>query len=78
MPELTFVTSRGLAREGINYTLSVFHTSTGYFAIWDCKACDYEGNGMTGLPSCDAAMAAGRVEIEKHHAQRHLKALSSK
>jgi hypothetical protein len=71
MSDVTFVTSRVLSRDSLEYILSVYRNATGFFISWNCKTCGYEYSGVAPLPDCDMAMAVGRVHIEKHHAYRH-------
>jgi hypothetical protein len=68
---VSFVTSKVLSQDGIDYTIGVYRNSVGVFAIWDCKACDREGQGTEPMPEVDSAINACRVLIDQHHARHH-------
>lgn len=71
MSDVTFITSRALTQDSIEYTISVYRSSAGFFAFGDCRKCNREGNTTKVAQDSDAAISACEVLIDKHHTQHH-------
>jgi hypothetical protein len=71
MPDVTFITSRALLQDGIEYTISVYQSAAGFFAFGDCKKCNREGNTTAPVPDRDDAINACKMLIDQHHAKHH-------
>jgi hypothetical protein len=71
MPDVTFITSRALLQDSIEYTISVYKSTAGFFAFGDCKKCNREGSASSPVPDRDSAISACQVLIDQHHARHH-------
>jgi hypothetical protein len=71
MFDVTFVTSRELAFDGVEYTISVYRRLDGFHSIWECKHCSDQGSPLSPSIYRDAAIANCNQLIELHHTERH-------
>jgi hypothetical protein len=39
MSDLTFVISRALNEEDVEYTIGVYRSDAGFLALWECSQC---------------------------------------
>ncbi|HEY2828001.1 MAG TPA: hypothetical protein VGJ04_10405 [Pirellulales bacterium] len=71
MPDVTYVTSSALLQDGLEYTISVYQSSVGFFAFWECQTCGKQSNATAPVPDRDAAINSCRMLIDQHHARYH-------
>jgi hypothetical protein len=71
--DVTFLTSRVLFQDGIEYTLSVYRSAVGCFGFWECEACENQGRPTSPVSDSDAAIDACTMLIDQHHARYHQK-----
>ncbi|HZZ29551.1 MAG TPA: hypothetical protein VFE46_16260 [Pirellulales bacterium] len=77
MSDVTFVISRALSRDGIDYSISVYRRLGGFFAFWECKQCANQGSPTEPLLDRDTAIGKCEEKIEEHHGQYHNGQLSA-
>jgi hypothetical protein len=72
MSSVTFVISRVLSCEDVDYTVSVYEDAAGYFALWDCDLCHLPGIVPSGRhQDRESAITDCRKSIDGDHAKFH-------
>jgi hypothetical protein len=71
MSDVTFVTSRVIAMDGVNYIISVYRRSDGFFAFWGCQYCPNQDTTIVPTDTQEATIEQCEQLIEAHHKQNH-------
>ena len=77
MSDVTFVTSRAVSREGIDYSISVYRRLEGFIAFWECTRCADQGIHTEPVLDRDVAIRKCEEQIGQHHKQNHDGAVSN-
>ncbi len=71
MSDVTFVTSRVIAMDGVAYTISVYHKAEGFYAFWECLNCGRQSAPGEPSPDRDGVIARCEELIAQHHKEQH-------
>jgi hypothetical protein len=69
--DLTFVETRKLEIDGMQYSIGVYQSTEGYMAFCDCLHCRNHNVRTTPKAAKEAAIQECRELLDKHHAECH-------
>jgi hypothetical protein len=71
MSDVEFITSRALTLDDVHYALSIYQSTEGFMAFWECEDRSNSGHRTNAATDCDQAIEECKRAINKYHVRNH-------